>query len=341
MDAPDGTRRLHRFSEGRPQDLVFQEIDSCLVHENERYAFWTDMILRGVEVAAPGATQQADFRAAATSLATRSSEMHWAEADGYGTVRTRAHIRSDDHEDIALSYVIGGRLHSEYEDDARQVLRAGDFYLTDLSRPSRFHFQGRHRMVQVLLPRPLLATIFPDGLPLPGAFTRALKASRLGPMLGAQMREAAKLAVGGKPAEQAAMLEGSEALALALLEGAFANASPRYEDRADALYLAADRYIRRHLRRHDLRTEEIAAALGCSRTTLYRVFKLYDLTVSDHIRELRLQRLKQLLLHAPNGPTIAALAQRCGLHDAANLTGMFRQRFGMSPRQMRAERTRS
>src|SRR5690606_2114172 len=122
-------------------------------------------IVRGASVAPPTAAQRVNFRASIKSLATVSSEMHWAEMDAYSEVRTRAQIRADDFEEVALSYVLAGCLHAQYVDDTRQLLNAGDFFLTDLSRPSDFHGLGRHRIVQILLPRMLLNTVFSQQLP--------------------------------------------------------------------------------------------------------------------------------------------------------------------------------
>ncbi|MBQ2263635.1 MAG: helix-turn-helix domain-containing protein [Loktanella sp.] len=67
-------------------------------------------------------------------------------------------------------------------------------------------------------------------------------------------------------------------------------------------------------------------------------FADHDVTVAGAIRELRLQRLMRLLQTAPDGLPIVRLAERCGLYDAPNVNQMFRKRFGMSPRDIRASK---
>jgi AraC-like DNA-binding protein len=54
-----------------------------------------------------------------------------------------------------------------------------------------------------------------------------------------------------------------------------------------------------------------------------------------------LQRLYELLQSAAVDHPIAMLAQHCGLIDPANLSQMFRRRFGISPSELRAGRLSS
>ena len=70
-----------------------------------------------------------------------------------------------------------------------------------------------------------------------------------------------------------------------------------WDDGADrsGLWLAAERFIARHLDRADLGPDLLARALRCSRTQLYRLFARHDVTVMDHIRETRLARCHEML----------------------------------------------
>lgn len=101
------------------------------------------------------------------------------------------------------------------------------------------------------------------------------------------------------------------------------------------IIMAAQQYIAGHISNPALSTAEIAAGIGCSRTTLYRAFAELGIAVSDYIREQRLQRFLKLLQQSPPHQTIAALALQCGFADVTNFNKIFRRRFGMSPTEAR------
>lgn len=134
------------------------------------------------------------------------------------------------------------------------------------------------------------------------------------------------------------MLETSEALALAILQGAVGDQLPEGSGRARTLLLAARQFIAHNLDSPDLTPDMICAGIGCSRATLYRVFKKSGLAVSGHIRELRLQRLYRMLRNPLDDRPITVLAAHCGLIDPPNLSQMFRRRFGLCPKELREQR---
>lgn len=338
METPAEHMQFYQFAQGRPRDHVFQTVSSEVAPPAERYDYWMGSIVRNLQVDRPDEEQARDFRASATSLASLTGEMHVVEADGFAGARTAGHIRADQSDETALLYVAEGRLIGQYEGDSEIVAGAGDFFLIDSARPSRLAFGARHSLIQLDLSRSLLESVFAGRLPPPSAMTDALAASGLAPLLRSHLMQFPMAAAGMNAVEQLTMLDASEAFAITMIEGAFASRSALHETRNAGLYVAAERYIRAHLAKRDLDPAGIAAAIGCSRATLYRLFQGHGLTVSGHIRELRLQRLMRLLRNIPDGPPIAVLAQRSGLHDIPNVSQMFRGRFGMSPREARAQR---
>jgi AraC-like DNA-binding protein len=75
--------------------------------------------------------------------------------------------------------------------------------------------------------------------------------------------------------------------------------------------------------------EELAAATGCSRYTLYRVFRsAFGLAPSDYQRQLRLRAARRLLARG-RGP--AEVAADVGFADQAHLTRWFVRTFGVTP----------
>jgi transcriptional regulator GlxA family with amidase domain len=59
--------------------------------------------------------------------------------------------------------------------------------------------------------------------------------------------------------------------------------------------------------------------------------------VASYVRELRLQRAYDSLTHDnPSKEQIGGIAYRCGFEDPVHFTRLFRQRFGVTPRELRS-----
>lgn len=335
-EQPHGLPRLHPFAQGRPAGRVFQTVSANHAPALERYEYWTSTQVRHLVVDPPNDLQKSGFQAQVISLATLTKEMHYSQSDGFGGIRTAQAIRTDQSDELALLYVLEGRMAGRF-DKEDVVATAGNFYLYDPRLVQRIAV-SRHRIIQVDLPRLALEAAFGGNTPTPAAVTKALGSSRLAPLLRFHMAQFPQAAIGMSPVEQQSMLEISEAFAISVLQGASGSLLPADENRDRALLTAAQRYIQRHLDKPDLEPAEISAGVGCSRATLYRVFKRHDLTVAAYVRELRLQQFFRLLQNAADRRPIAVLAQRCGLYDAPNVNQMFRRRFGASPSDIRARR---
>jgi AraC-like DNA-binding protein len=80
-----------------------------------------------------------------------------------------------------------------------------------------------------------------------------------------------------------------------------------------------------------------AAPVRCSRAHLYRVFASRGETVANCVRELRLQPAHDLLTHgSARKEQIGDIAYRCGFEDPVHFTRLFRQRFGLTPSELRS-----
>jgi transcriptional regulator GlxA family with amidase domain len=101
------------------------------------------------------------------------------------------------------------------------------------------------------------------------------------------------------------------------------------------LLAVALRWIEDNLSDQALGPDALATALRCSRATIYRAFSESELTVAGVIREARLKRAREMLETLPPHVTIADIAMRCGFFDASNFSRSFRNRFGISPTDIR------
>jgi len=337
LETPDALPDFHAFARGRPVSRVFQAVSSSQAPAHERYSYWTGTQLRNVQADRPNLAQKHDFQAYVISLATCANEMHYSVSDALSGERSARAIRADQSDELSLIYVLEGQVAGRF-DNEEVVAAAGDFYLYDSLLPQRIAI-SRHRLVQIDLPRALVATAFAGKTPSPGMLRKALAGSRLTPLLRSHLAQFPKVVADMSPVEQQSLLEASEAFTLSVLQGALGNQLAPRENCAKAVLLAAQRYIQRNIDKPGLDPLEISIATGCSRATLYRIFKRHNLTISGYIRELRLRQFLGLLQNASDDRSIAALAQCCGLYDAPNVNQMFRRRFGISPSDARARRT--
>jgi len=111
-------------------------------------------------------------------------------------------------------------------------------------------------------------------------------------------------------------------------------------DTAPARRLQARRYIEANLADPRLSPTTIAAALHVSRSTLYAAFSDTD-GIAGEIRRRRLHRARTALCDPSNATSIAEIARSVGIPNATQFSRAFNQRYGVPPRQLRADhRTR-
>lgn len=337
MTAADHGTVLHRFSQGRPERQIFQRLTTSDLPAPERYDYWRESVISIAEADPPTQEQRRDFAASLVSFAAPRFELHFAASDGFCARLSRSAAARYRDADPSFFYVVCGDVRYEEEDSDLVMAGAGDFFLWDPGRAATVAF-GRTRFVQLDLPRGrLLAELgfIPDGT----SVAQALRGSRLSAFLKAQLETLQVQLAHLPPPEQVLALETTQALAVSVLKGALAGGGldGAEQNRRRALFSAARQYIHHRLSDPALNAEAVAAALGCSRSSLYRAFLDHGAGVADYIRDQRLQRLRVLLQGGQGRASIADLAAECGLYDAPNISRMFRARFGLSPSEYRRQ----
>ena len=113
-----------------------------------------------------------------------------------------------------------------------------------------------------------------------------------------------------------------------------ANDAPEIATRA--LELKAKTFIKNALAQPSLDVDDVAAAMGLSRSVLYRLFRDNG-GIANYIREQRLRRcFGDLVSQRGRDMQVAEIAWRWGFTDAAHFSRLFRDRFGCSPSEARA-----
>ncbi|MDX3521208.1 helix-turn-helix domain-containing protein [Streptomyces scabiei] len=101
------------------------------------------------------------------------------------------------------------------------------------------------------------------------------------------------------------------------------------------LFANACAYIDRHIGASDLRPGTIAAALRVPLRTLQDVFAQRGETIWGYIKSLRLTRCRAELERG-DGRTVTEIAFAFGFSSSGHFSRSFRERYGLTPREVRA-----
>jgi AraC family transcriptional activator of tynA and feaB len=234
---------------------------------------------------------------------------------------------------LRLVFLLSGKARISAHDEQAEVGQ-GDLFLLDTSAVRDAEWTAHSDLCLQLPVR--------EGLPLPedgdcrsGRAVIPVDDPVLSNVLKAQLRLLA--ARGGELAEdaRARMLSTMVDLTVMALRAPAADRDDSGSGQ-NLLLAKAQMYLQTHFRRHDLSVDEVAAAVGCSRTSLYRLFCAQSLTVLGYLRETRLQRCRTALAAAPPQANIGQIAFHHGFVDLHAFTRLFKRRFGMTPGQARA-----
>lgn len=218
------------------------------------------------------------------------------------------------------------------QDGREALLRPGDFAVYDTTRPYTFSHDGPCRLLVLIFPRALLGLPCQDVGTLTA--TRFSGGSGLGGLVSSFLCRAADVL----DTEEVRDDHRLGATVLDLLATGLAgrlDVRPSDPDAARrTLVTRAEAFITAHLGSPSLSPDEVAAALHISTRYLHKLFHASGTTVSARIRRLRLEACRQEIM-ASSRP-VSAIGARWGLTDAAHFSRLFRDAYGLSPREYRA-----
>ncbi|MEU3274835.1 AraC family transcriptional regulator [Saccharomonospora sp. NPDC006951] len=121
-------------------------------------------------------------------------------------------------------------------------------------------------------------------------------------------------------------------LVCVLLGTGMANAGDHFAD----IEAAIRRYVRDNAHNPDLNSELLASALGWSARQIQLALQRSGTTCRELIKEERLSLARhQLTSPAYSRTSITELAHRCGFSSPGRFSTAFRERFGITPRELR------
>ena len=306
-------------------------LDTASVRPSERFDFWVEESPRvfmpiGVERRSGGA-----FSGLVMGHDLGPLSVFRIVADASDVFRTPRTIAASDPETIDVALQVRGT--SVIEQDGRQArIGAGDLCSYQSSSPFHVHPEGPVEFVLLTLSRELLGSR--------AAAICALTAMRIagdtglasltGPFLA---RLVDGMDTGRVRPQHADVVDG----VLDLVRGLFSERMGSGETASRGVLLAGIKaYIDQHLASPGLAPEEVARANHISTRYLHRLFEGEGVSVSEWIRDQRVERCRRdlrdpLLRHE----SILSIATRWGLPSSAHFSRVFRAAYGRSPREER------
>ncbi len=317
-----------RPEHGGPIHTARMDITTAAVAPHEAYDFWRNLVFYNFSAQRPDEEQRRHFNATGTGFFASGLSIGISTSDRLLGSRHRAQHRADGFDDISIGFVAEGS-RWQVDESGEHRARAGEFYVYDASRPAEVGW-SRGGGVYLALSRELALKAGATADMTPNAMAQQLSRSPLAPFLASQFTLLWQRGRAMSGDEVGQLLPSLTALAQAALAPSEA---PDSMAMGSGRFAAACRFIRDHLGEDDLSPSRIAAAIGCSRATLYRLFAERELPIAGYVRELRLQAAMTVLANQP-GSSVSAVAARFGFSDLSTFSQTFRRRFGISPREV-------
>lgn len=255
-------------------------------------------------------------------------------ANTHTVERTTDLISRRDRQHFKLSLQLDGTAYVA-QDGRDAFLRPGDIAIYDTSRPYTLDFTDDTRCLVMAFPA--------DAFEVPSALIRRITAVRLagdegvGSVISPFMQHMA---------DNLDLLDGvhgdritrsSLDLLTTLVYGELAGGDLAEGESRRAEMRTFTTYIEQHLDDPDLCAASIAREHYVSVRHLQYRFQDENLTVSGYIRQRRLEHCRRDLSDpALSSRPVSQVSQRWGFTDASHFSKVFKNRFGVSPREFRS-----
>jgi len=308
----------------------FTRLDTESCSPKERFAFWRSLH-PWIEIEPKDASADGGF--AAERLLCQGAEGTTFGFTAAGDTISRFGRPAGDF--LLLSTTISGAAEIDAAQGAVHSVGAGpELVVIDGSRPMTTRTSG-HSHLYLTLPLDLVRADGKGRSWPPPEGIGVLPSRGLVSFLLAQMQHMALHGESLGQPQAARALEAMVVLALGALEQVEADQQVRPEGApGDAIHAVARRYIDLNLADLNLTAAHVAAAVGCFRAQLFRVFEGRGASVGAAIRDARFECAKRLLCSGERLP-VKLVAHRCAYRSVEAFTRAFRARTDQSPSQFR------
>ncbi|MEJ0045516.1 MAG: helix-turn-helix domain-containing protein [Rhodospirillales bacterium] len=244
-------------------------------------------------------------------------------------IRPAQRTRRDGIDHYLLSLLHSGTLIADADGT---VVRAppGAVVLLDLARPIEAAVSA-NSSVSFTVPRDTLDALLPAGSLWHGMTVPGSAGLLLADYLAALEHRVPQLS----PAEAPFIERATHDMIAACIAPSRARLEQAGVQVAGSLRLEAKRVVDARLHEPNLAPEDVAAAVGISRATLYRLFER-DGGVAAFIRERRLRQAGRLLADPAERRRISQIAYACGFENETHFSRAFRREYGATASEVRA-----
>jgi len=314
---------------------IYEEIDTASLEAADRFALWRDTGPLPMTPEPADAESRRRFHICLRRLSGPSGRFADLTASAMKLSREQSQYARDGLDMVSFTLMLGPQVRHQFgRGKDPTVVEPGQIFVKDFAQPATAWWETSSRSLNLHLPRVTVGTA--AGNKIEHLHGRVLSQAGLSSMLEAQLLKLSNIAPRLESPARAAALDATVELAMSVLR---CELGARIEDEANyaGMFAAAQMFIKRHLASPDLNPELIARHLRCSRAHLYRVFTAHGETVANYVRELRLQRAYDLLARqSASKEQIGNIAYRVGFEDPVHFTRIFRQRFEITPSELRS-----
>lgn len=245
--------------------------------------------------------------------------------------RTRSRIAGDSADHVAILFTREGR-EMVSQGELQKEMRPGDAIVWDTRNAMRFSVRERLVKRTLLIPRSALAEVGGrawdvTGTALDGGSSALRLLDGYLDLLAVTLEGMAPAAVSTARNATLELFVGAVRPHLRVTGSSAA---------APALRAQIEAWINSNLFDVEITPGKIASVHGVSVRTVHRVFESDSESLSGYVRARRLARARQELSTHRSLP-ISTIARRLGFTDSSHFTRAFKDRYGLSPRQYRAD----
>jgi AraC-like DNA-binding protein len=304
-----------------------------------KFEFWNDMACASFT---PISSDPLDLRSFTGRLTrTRFGELSVAEvfSDAQIVRHSRSHVARSQLSMFFIHLQLEGRSVSR-QDGREAPLRVGDFTLCDTNRPYEIEFDAPNRMLVLGIPDGLLRRHIacPESvvaIPMSGGTGLSALMSDFLRSFWRQCADDIDVAV----------IPRMTNAALDLMASAYTVLPQAHSDRSALSHSHRIRivnYIEAHLGDPDLTPMRVAAACKMTPRYLHYLFSEESETVARYILRRRLEECaRALMVPSQRGRTVTSIAFDYGFNSPTHFGRVFRERYGMTPREFREQKRAS
>lgn len=321
----------------RPLPPVVTKHETGAISVQDREAYWQDVVCQ--------MHLQAGFKS--LSAAPYDGKINAYDANGFRASvfttgaadirRTRQHINAADTADYLFLAPLSGMFQLEHF-GKEALYQPGQAVLVDGAEPFRFVQHDTINCVSLKMPRQYLH----ERLSIPRllcALSIDLKSGLMRTATQALLSFNQQLDQIAANTAPSALKTVADLLTLALHSCNDQEPSPLSDARRQTLERALD-FIQKEIFSPNLDAARVAAHCGISLSYLHELFRSMETTVGRYISGYRLSCVKTKLADPCHQMrSISQIAFDCGFSNMSHFSRVFREQFGMSPRQYRMQRT--